>query len=223
VAAIITHRQVPKDKYFLFVTRSGLVKRSSISLYQNVRSSGLIAVNLRDGDELLAVREVAPEDEMILVTRNGYSIRFNCEEVRATGRNTSGVKGIALRDGDHVVTGVVASADGKPALLTIAENGFGKRTTVEQFRSQSRGGMGIINMRITPKTGPVVGAVMVDDSDQVILLTSTHKIIRIGIKDVSLVGRATQGVRLVSLDSGQSVICFDLVQALVVDDAGDES
>ena len=223
VAAIITHRQVPTDKYFLFVTRSGLVKRSSISLYQNVRSSGLIAVNLRDGDELLAVREVAPEDEMILVTRNGYSIRFNCEEVRATGRNTSGVKGIALRDGDHVVTGVVASADGKPALLTIAENGFGKRTTVEQFRSQSRGGMGIINMRITPKTGPVVGAVMVDDSDQVILLTSTHKIIRIGIKDVSLVGRATQGVRLVSLDSGQSVICFDLVQALVVDAAGDES
>ena len=218
VAAIITPREVPNDKYFLFVTKNGLVKRSSISLYQNVRSVGLIAVNLRDGDELLAVREVAEDDEMILVTRNGYSIRFNCEEVRATGRNTSGVKGIALRDGDRVVTGVVASADGKPALLTIAENGFGKRTAVDQFRSQSRGGMGIINMRITPKTGPVVGALMVEESDQVILLSSGNKIIRIGVRDVSLVGRATQGVRLVSLDSGQSVICFDLVQVL----AGEE-
>jgi len=108
----------------------------------------------------------------------------------------------------------VISEDGKPALLTIAENGFGKRTAVDQFRSQSRGGMGIINMRITPKTGPVVGALMVDESDQVILLSSVNKIIRIGVKDVSLVGRATQGVRLVSLDAGQSVVCFDHVQAL---------
>jgi DNA gyrase subunit A len=169
-------------------------------------------VGLKEGDELLAVREVHQNDEIVLVSKNGFSIRFDCAEVRPTGRSASGVKGMNLRPGDVVVACVVLSTTGKQELLTIAENGYGKRTHMDQFRSQSRGGKGIINMRITPKTGPVVSALMVDNEDEAILLTSGNKIIRIGISDISLVGRATQGVRLVRMGDDQTLICCDLVE-----------
>jgi DNA gyrase subunit A len=212
VATAMTYREFPENKYFLFITRNGIVKRSAMDLYKNVRSQGLIAVGLKEDDELLAVREVAQEDEIILVTKNGFSIRFDCSEVRPMGRSAAGVKGITLRPGDTVVAGVILSEAGKREILTIAENGYGKRTHVDQFRNQSRGGKGIINMRITPKTGPVVSALMVDNEDEAILLTSGNKIIRIGINDISLVGRATQGVRLVRMGDNQTLICCDLVQ-----------
>jgi DNA gyrase subunit A len=211
VATAVSYREFPHDKYFLFISKNGIVKRSSMDLFKNVRSGGLIAVTLKDNDEMLAVREVAEDDEIILVTKNGFSIRFPCTEVRSMGRSAAGVKGINLRNGDIVVTGVILSKEGKQEILTIAENGFGKRTHMDQFRAQSRGGKGIINMRITPKTGPVVSALMVDNEDEAILLTSGNKIIRIAIGDISLVGRATQGVRLVRMDDGQTVVCCDLV------------
>ncbi|WP_462325272.1 DNA gyrase subunit A [Desulfoplanes sp.] len=211
VTTAMSYREFPEDTFFLFVTRKGIVKRTAMELYKNVRSQGLIAVNLKEGDELLAVREICAEEEIILVTKNGFSIRFSCSEIRAVGRNAAGVKGITLRSGDSVVAVVILSQGGKHNLLTIAENGFGKRTHTDQFRIQSRGGKGIINMRITPKTGPVVSALMVDDNDEAILLTSANKIIRIGIKDISLVGRATQGVRLVRMGDEQRLICCDLV------------
>ena len=211
VATVMSYREFPTDKYFLFITKNGIVKRSAMELYKNVRNSGLIAVNLKDNDELLAVLEVAEDNEIVLVTKNGFSIRFNSKEIRSVGRNAAGVKGITLRNGDTVVAGVILSPEGKQEILTIAENGFGKRTHMDQFRIQSRGGKGIINMRITPKTGPVVSALMVENDDEAILLTSGNKIIRISIGDISLVGRATQGVRLVRMDDGQTVICCDLV------------
>jgi DNA gyrase subunit A len=212
VATAMTYREFPEDTYFLFISRKGIVKRSAMDLYKNVRSQGLIAVGLKDGDELLAVREVHQDDEIVLVSKNGFSIRFDCSEIRPTGRGASGVKGMNLRPGDVVVACVVISRTGKQELLTIAENGYGKRTHMDQFRSQSRGGKGIINMRITPKTGPVVSALMVDNEDEAILLTSGNKIIRIGISDISLVGRATQGVRLVRMGDDQTLICCDLVE-----------
>ncbi len=211
VATVMSYREFPADKYFLFITKNGIVKRSAMELYKNVRTSGLIAVNLKDNDELLAVLEVAEDNELVLVTRNGFSIRFNSSEIRSVGRNAAGVKGITLRNGDTVVAGVILSPEGKQEILTIAENGFGKRTHMDQFRAQARGGKGIINMRITPKTGPVVSALMVENDDEAILLTSGNKIIRIAIGDISLVGRATQGVRLVRMDDGQTVVCCDLV------------
>ena len=127
------------------------------------------------------------------------------------GRQATGVKGIALRKGDKVVAGVVIARDSRQELLTVAENGYGKRTQVEHFRAQSRGGKGVINMRITPKTGKVVGAMMVLPSDELILLTSGGKIIRIGIAGISLVGRTAQGVRLVRMEDDQTVVCFDHV------------
>ncbi|NCC24976.1 MAG: DNA gyrase subunit A [Deltaproteobacteria bacterium] len=221
VATILSQRDMSEEKSFLFVTKKGMVKKSAMNLYRNIRSSGLIAVGLREEDELLAVRETGEDDEVILVTREGYSIRFRSGEIRDTGRSASGVKGITLRPGDEVVTGVVVTESGKKELLTIAEHGLGKRTHLEQYRGQSRGGKGIINMRVTPRTGRVVGAMMVDSEDEVILLTSGHKIIRIGIAEVSLVGRATQGVKLVQLDDDQKVVCFDRV-VMGEDKNGDE-
>ncbi len=211
VAAIMTYREMPENRSFFFVTRNGIVKRSLMSLYKNIRTNGLIALNMRENDELICVNEIDENDEVLLVTKDGFGIRFACKEVRNIGRAASGVKGIALRPGDHVVTGVIANDDTK-ALMTISQNGYGKRTQLEEFRAQSRGGKGIINMRVTPKTGAVLGAVIVDDDSEVLLLTSANKLIRISVNEVRIVGRATQGVMLVRLDGDQQVICFDLLQ-----------
>jgi DNA gyrase subunit A len=211
IATAMALRDLSSDvDTFLFVTKNGMVKRSLMSLYQNCRSSGLIAVSLRDKDELIAVRVVSSDSEIILVTRHGYSIRFSCSDVRPTGRSTSGVKGIAVRRSDRVVAGEVANGNGRSELLTVSENGFGKRTELGLYRPQTRGGKGIINMKVTEKTGPVLGAMLVSPEDEVILLTSGNKIIRISVSGISIVGRATQGVRLVRLDPGGHVVCFDM-------------
>jgi DNA gyrase subunit A len=221
VATALTVREFEEDRYFLFVTKGGMVKRSSADLYRNARSSGIRAVNLKEGDELIMVREVAPKHQFVLATKNGASIRFNMNEVRPMGRNTAGVKGIALRKGDEVVAGVVVDpildevngdSGMRPHLLTVSEKGYGKRTPISQYRIQSRGGYGVINMKVTAKTGNVVGAIMVGERDEVILLTSEGKVIRIGVSDISVVkGRATQGVRLVNIDNDGIVAGFDLV------------
>ena len=189
-----------------------MVKRSQADLYHRSRRSGLIAVGLREGDELMMVQEINPSAEVVLVTEMGHSIRFQCREVRAMGRSATGVKGIALRQEDTVVAAVVINGEDRHELLTIAGQGYGKRTPIEKYRLQTRGGKGVINMRITPKTGHVIGAVAVSEEDEIILLTSGNKIIRLLAKDVSLVGRATQGVRLVRLDKGGTVAGFDLVR-----------
>ncbi|MFW5836850.1 MAG: DNA gyrase subunit A, partial [Desulfovibrionaceae bacterium] len=192
IATAITLREFTDDHYFLFVTRKGMAKRSQLSLFRNCRSTGIRALNLREGDELIMVRVVDTSADVILATSKGQAIRFNCADIRSMGRTASGVKGISLRSGDVVVGGVVTAQE-RGELLTVAEQGFGKRTPVDQYRLQSRGGKGIINMRVTPKTGDVLGVVMVGDNDEVVLLTSTNKVIRLSVNDISLVGRATQG------------------------------
>ncbi|MFW5489439.1 MAG: DNA gyrase subunit A [Desulfovibrio sp.] len=225
IATALTVREFDHNKFFLFVTRKGMVKRSAEDLYANVRSSGIKAVNLRDGDELIMVREVSNDDQLVLITRDGTAIRFSCKgEVRPMGRGTAGVKGVALRDGDRVVSAVVVDPDdqekqvpGKGHLLSISENGYGKRTLIKHYREQSRGGRGVINMKITPKTGPVVGAMMVDGDDEIVMMTSGNKVIRIAVKEISVVGRATQGVRLVSMDNGDRVAGFDLIRENEID------
>jgi DNA gyrase subunit A len=211
IATALTLREFTDDHYFLFVTRRGMVKRSELSLFRNCRSTGIRALSLREKDELIMVRVVDDSSDVILATRKGQAIRFNCIDIRSMGRTASGVKGIALRSGDVVVGGVVTGEALRSELLTVAELGFGKRTQVDQYRLQSRGGKGIINMRVTPKTGEVLGVVMVNDQDEVVLLTTTNKIIRLSVAEISLVGRATQGVRLVKMDNGGRVAGFDLV------------
>jgi len=212
IAAALSLREFDDDRFFLFVTKKGMIKRSSIGLYGNCRSTGIRAVNLRDNDELMIVREVEQDVDCILASREGSAIRFNINDARPLGRATAGVKGMALRENDEVVSCVVTGDDERDQLLTVSEGGFGKRTTIDQYRVQSRGGKGILNMRLTNKTGKVIGARMVNESDDVILLTTANKVIRMSVSEVSQTrGRATQGVRLVRMAGTNSVAGFDLV------------
>ena len=211
VTTALTVREFSSEQYFLFVTKKGMVKRSDASLYARSRKSGLIAVGLRDDDELITVREVLENSEVVLTTGAGLAIRFPMSEVRPMGRGASGVKGIALRGVDTVVACVIVAPEEQSSIMTISRNGYGKRTSLDLYRIQSRGGKGIINFKSTSKTGPVIGAMPVADTDALILLTSTNKIIRIGVEDIRSIGRATQGVRLVSMDEGASVVGFDRI------------
>jgi len=217
VTTALTVREFNSEQYFLFVTKKGMIKRSEAAMYARCRKSGLLAVGLREGDELITVREVQENCQVVLTTEAGLAIRFSCSEARPMGRGASGVKGIALRGVDSVVACVIVKdGEEETSIMTISRNGYGKRTKLELYRIQSRGGKGIINFRSTSKTGPVIGAMPVADTDALILLTSTNKIIRIGVEEIRSIGRATQGVRLVSMDEGASVVGFDRI-----DDTGD--
>jgi len=211
VATALAIRDFSEDRYFLFVTKRGMVKRSSTELYKNCRSTGIIAVSLREGDELLMVREVDASAEILLATMQGLSIRFQVSDIRPMGRSASGVKGVALKGGDRVAAGVVIAGNGRTEVLTVSANGYGKRTSIEHYPLRNRGGFGVINMRVTPKTGPVIGAVMVGEDDELLLLTSANKIIRLSVSGISSVGRATQGVMLVRMEDNVTATGFDLV------------
>lgn len=212
VANALTVREFAEESYFLFTTKQGMVKRSSASLYARCRKSGMIALGLKEGDELIAVREVTDSDHVVLATSHGMAIRFAMPDVRPMGRSASGVKGIGLRRGDYVVACVtVKDGDNSTMIMTVSALGYGKRTKIDLYRMQSRGGIGLINFKVSPKTGSVIGAMPVSDTDSLILLTSTNKIIRLSVEEVRSVGRATMGVRLVRLDDGASVAGFDSV------------
>ena len=211
ISTALVVREFTEDRYFLFATKLGMIKRSASSLYQRSRRTGIIAVSLRDGDELIAVREVNDSSSVILTTELGMAIHFPCKDVRPMGRSAAGVKGIALRPGDMVVACVTTLETECPEIMTVSKFGFGKRSKLELYRMQSRGGRGIINFKVTPKTGPVVGALPVCDDDGLVLLTSDNKIIRISLEEVRTVGRATQGVRLVRLDNEGFVVGFDSI------------
>jgi DNA gyrase subunit A len=211
ITTALTVREFSNESYFLFATKRGMVKKSEASLYAKARKAGLNAVGLREDDELIMVREVDDNCQVVLTTSSGLAIRFNCNEARPMGRGASGVKGVALRGTDAVVACLTVNENEDASIMTISRNGYGKRTKLEFYRVQSRGGKGIINFKTTSKTGPVIGAMKVTDNDALILLTSTSKIIRIGIEEVRSSGRVTQGVRLVSMDEGASVVGFDRI------------
>jgi len=218
VANALTVRGFDENKYFLFATKQGMVKRSSASLYARCRKSGMIALGLKEDDELIAVREVTDSDHVVLATAHGMAIRFAMIDVRPMGRSASGVKGIGLRSGDRVVACVtVKDGDNSTMIMTVSALGYGKRTKIDLYRMQSRGGIGLINFKVSPKTGEVIGSMPVTDNDSLILLTSTNKIIRLSVDEVRSIGRATMGVRLVRLDDGASVVGFDTVA-----DSGEE-
>ncbi|WP_300158971.1 DNA gyrase subunit A [Solidesulfovibrio sp.] len=211
VATALAIREFSFERYFLFVTKRGMVKRSCTDLYKNCRSTGIIAVTLKEGDELLTVKEIDDAAEVLLATQQGLSNRFHISGIRPTGRAAAGVKGIALKGADRVAAGVIMTGNGRDEVLTISANGYGKRTSIEHYPVRNRGGLGVINMRVTPKTGQVIGAVMVNPDDELLLLTSANKIIRLSVSGISSVGRATQGVMLVRMEDDVTVTGFDLV------------
>jgi DNA gyrase subunit A len=186
--------------FLFFATERGTVKKTALNDFANVRKGGIIAITIEPGDSLIEVRLTSGHDQVILITRDGMSIRFSEEDVRAMGRPAAGVRGIALSAGDAVVGVSVLVPDA--TLLVAGERGIGKRTDFEEYRLQSRGGKGIITMKTTEKTGVVVGALTVHDHDEIMLITSGGQMVRTFVKDIREAGRNTMGVKLIDLDEG---------------------
>jgi DNA gyrase subunit A len=204
VTAMVPVREFSEDEYLLFATRNGMVKKTSLAAYGNVRSSGINAISVVDKDELIDVRLTGGDDQVVLATRNGKAIRFQEDEVREMGRVARGVKGIVLGRGDAVVDMVVVRDEA--ALLVVTERGMGKRTKIDQYRMQRRGGKGVINVRLSPKTGKVVSIMEVRDDDELVFVTRNGIVNRQRVKEIRETGRNAQGVRLVNLDSGDTLV-----------------
>jgi DNA gyrase subunit A len=199
LAQILVTRDFDENKFVLFVTRNGVVKRTDLSAFGNVRASGLIALGIEDGDALVSTKITDGTKDVLISTAQGMSIRFPETEVRSMGRAAFGVKGITLEEGDEVVSAEVVEKG--TTLLTVTENGYGKRTVEDEYRTQGRGGKGIIDIKTTDRNGRVVGAVQARDDEEVMLVTSGGVLIRMAVKEISVIGRNTQGVRLITLDN----------------------
>ncbi len=204
VSAFLSVREFQEGRYVVFATKKGLIKKTELMSYSNPRSNGIRAIALEDRDEVIGVRLTDGQQEIILSTAGGQSIRFKEEQVRPTGRGTYGVVGMRLDEGDVVVSMEILTLGFD--ILTVAEYGLGKRTEVGEYRITSRGGKGIITMKTTDKTGRIVGVQQVTQDDQLMLVTNAGKIIRMRIKDIRVIGRNTQGVRLIELEEGERVV-----------------
>ncbi|MDQ2086005.1 DNA gyrase subunit A [Herbivorax sp. ANBcel31] len=199
VETVIPITEYKENQFLILATKNGVVKKTRLMEYNNIRKGGLTAVSLRENDELIDVRLTDGEKDIILVTRNGMSIRFNEKDARPLGRVSQGVRGIKLSEGDEVI-GMGAFIE-NTSLLVVTEKGFGKRTELSEYKVQTRGGKGILTYRVTEKTGKIAGTKLVCEDDDVMLISSDGTIIRISAKDISLLGRATQGVTLMRMDS----------------------
>jgi DNA gyrase subunit A len=193
-----------KEGFLVMFTKKGIVKKTALEKYSNPRGKGIITVALDDGDELIAVRKTDGKSDLIIGTRNGLAIRFNEEDVRDMGRTAKGVKGIRLLKGDEVVSAEVAEE--KTAILTVTEKGQGKRSAIEDYPVQGRGGKGVISIKTTEKGGKAVGLMQVRDEDELVMITSSGKLIRTVSKDISLHGRNTQGVRLMDVEGDDKIV-----------------
>jgi DNA gyrase subunit A len=189
--------------HVVFSTRSGIVKKSNLSDFKNIRKGGIIAIRIEEGDRLIDCRLTTGQDEIVLITHDGMSIRFHEEEMRDQGRDTVGVWGIRPEKGDYVVGAAVVSKEAQ--LLVAGENGLGKRTSFEEYRVQSRGGKGIITMKANEKTGGVAGALTVRDADEIMLITNKGKMVRTRVEGIRETMRNAQGVKLIDLREGENL------------------
>jgi len=210
VAAIIAVKEYSEDKYLIMATKEGVIKKTPINLYNSSRKDGIIAINIREGDELIRVEETNGNDEIIMVTRNGQAIRFSEKDARPLGRASQGVKGMRLAKGDEVLSMMVAKeADGD--LFVLTENGYGKRTPLSEYKKQKRGGSGVKTIKITEKKGKIAGAGILRDVHDVMVISNTGVLIRIQAKSISRIGRSTQGVRIINLGKGAEVASYSIV------------
>tara|TARA_B100001013_G_scaffold313594_1_gene219750 strand:- start:660 stop:1871 length:1212 start_codon:yes stop_codon:yes gene_type:complete len=205
IASVVAVREFSDDRYLLFCTKGGKIKKTALSAYGNVRTVGLIGINIREGDELIDVQLTDADNEVILATRNGLAIRFRESDARPMGRVAEGVRGIRLGADDEVVGMVVVARD-EATLLVVSESGMGKRSEIDAYRLQARGGKGVINLKTNEKTGKVVAIKSVVPEDQLMVITRNGVINRQRIDEIRVIGRATQGVRLVNLDENDSVM-----------------
>ena len=215
VSAMIGVDSLAHEDLFLFMaTRKGVVKRVTLSAIANIRRSGVIIMNLKPKDELVTASLLKEEDEVIMVTRQGMSVRFPAAAVKARGRVAGGVRGMTLRDKDVIIGMDVATPDSK--LLVISKNGFGKLTDLNRYRSQGRGGVGILTLKITKKTGPVAAADVIDDSKEVYVISAKAQVLRTSLSEIRNTGRATQGVTIFKPEAGDSVVSIACVGELNV-------
>ena len=210
VSAMIRGRELDEDKYLFFVTRNGTVKRMSQAALRNIRANGLRALNLDEGDELISVLDTTGDEDILIATNKGMAVCFNENDVRPMGRTAVGVRGIRLREGDYVVGAGSTSAGN--ALLTITEKGYGKRTLCSEYAVKGRGGIGLKNYNVTEKTGNIAAVKIVTGDEDVLVITDDATIIRIGVDRISLLGRATQGVRIMRLAESSRVISIETTE-----------
>lgn len=219
IATIINVDRDQAAKYLFFTTRNGIVKRTSTSQFSNIRTNGLKALKLRDGDELINVLRTSGEDEVIIGTHLGYSVRFKGAVVRDMGRAAAGVKGVNLREGDYVVG--TSRIDDSQEVLVISENGLGKRTQASEYPTKGRGGKGMKVMNVTERTGKLAGLTAVNGDEDLMVITDTGVIIRTNVANISQTGRAAQGVKVMRLDDEAQIVTFALVDPVIEDEEVD--
>ena len=212
ISAVIPLQNFAEGKYLLMATKNGLIKKTALKEYDTTRRTGLQGITLKDDDELIGVRLTDGEDNVVLVTKKGICITFDEKEVRPMGRVSQGVIGIRLDEDDEVIGMESVINGGKATLLAITENGFGKRTELDEYRVQKRGGRGVITYKITPKTGTLIGVRIATEDDDVMLVTDTGTIIRLQVKDISILGRSTQGVTLMRTSDGGKVVGMEILK-----------
>lgn len=219
ISAVVPVREFSDDQYLIFGTRLGVVKKTALSAYGNVRSVGLNAINIADDDELIDVRITSGKDEIVIASRKGMAIRFNEQDARPMGRATAGVRGLRLKEGDEAV-GLVVAEPGS-TILVVSELGLGKRTEVDAYRLQKRGGSGVINLKTSKKTGEVVAIRAVTGDEQLMMITRAGVVNRQRVSEIRVIGRATQGVKLMNLDEGDVVM--DVARVVLEDDEDEEN
>jgi DNA gyrase subunit A len=206
VNAILSLKDFAKDKFITFMTRGGVIKKTALEAYSNPRAGGIIAINLDEGDEMISTRLTDGNQNLFIGTKMGKAIHFPETQIRELGRTARGIRGIRISKGDGVVAMEVVAPHTQ--ILTVTQNGYGKRSQASEYRTQNRGGSGIFTVKRTPKTGDVVGIITVTDDDEVMVISNKGKIIRLKVGDIPVQGRTTQGVRLITLEEGEKVVAI---------------
>ena len=212
ITAILPVREYSEDKYILMATAAGTVKKTALTEYSRPRANGIIAVNLRDDDQLIGVSLAEEDSEVMLFSDEGKVVRFSQDQVRAMGRTATGVRGIKLKDGQKVVSLIVPHTDG--AILTVTENGYGKRTILEDYPAKSRATQGVVSIKVSERNGKVVGAVQVDENDEIMLISDQGTLVRTRVAEVSMVGRNTQGVTLIRTSENEHVVALQRIDEI---------
>jgi DNA gyrase subunit A len=223
LAGVVPVRDFAEGRYVVMVTRKGVIKKTSLADFQNIRTNGIIAINIDEGDQLLDVVLTDGTKRIFIATHNGLAIRFDEKNVRPMGRATRGVRGIDLRPDDYVVSVCPVSAEDTERMLSVSEQGYGKQTAITTYRLQSRGGKGVINMKTTEKTGKVVAVFPVEDESEIMIITQQGKLIRLEAADIRKTGRSAQGVRLIKTDATDKVTSASLVEAAAEEEELEET
>ena len=216
IETVLTVADEIREGYLFMATKKGLVKKTPLSEFKNLRKNGLIAISLREGDELLKVKVTRGDADIVIVSERGNAIKFNEQDVRPMGRTAAGVKSMNLREDDIAVCMDIAVDD--EDLLVISENGFGKRTPLVEYKRQNRGGVGLITYKISEKTGKVVGATVCKSEDELMLINTSGVAIRINVSDVSVTSRATMGVRLMRTSDEEKIVAIAKISGRDVED-----